>query len=316
MNDRTFMFAAFLVVVTGTLLVFNRLVMHIRMARRLSLATGGMGRTKLERTLAERTAGARGVAGRVLAGLGGLLPLGEDDRQKIAVALRRAGFHSSNAIAIVLGSKAACILVGVTTGLVVIAPMLPGALGWGAGLVGGLLIGVMLNLLPEFVVHRLAASRSRRIHAGLADAFDLLIVCLESGLTFERALHRTVTDLRSFQGDLAAELRQASLDMSVHGRTREDALGRLAGRLDSQQFRDLATTVAQSERHGTPLADSLRKLASSVRVEMVAAMQARISRLPVLLILPTLMFVLPGIMVIIGGPAFVKLIDSLDQFTN
>ena len=58
--------------------------------------------------------------------------------------------------------------------------------------------------------------------------------------------------------------------MSVHGRTREDALGRLANRLDNQEFRDLTITVAQSQRHGTPLADSLRKLSGSVRVEQIA----------------------------------------------
>ena len=314
MSDRLAMFIAFCGVVTGTLLMVNRILMHIRIARRLNLAAGGLGRTQIETKVAERSAGVRTVMGRALAILGGLLPLGEDDRQKIAVALQRAGFRSSNTVAVVLGAKAACMLVGLLTGLITLSPLVPGVLGWGAGLIGGLLIGVVLNLVPELVVARLAASRIRRIHTGLADAFDLLIVCLESGLTFERALQRTVADLKSFQPDLANELRQASLDMSVHGRTREDALGRLAGRLDSREFRDLATTVSQSERHGTPLADSLRKLASSIRVQAIATMQARLARLPVLLILPTLAFVLPGIMVIVGGPAFVQLVESLDQF--
>ena len=102
--------------------------------------------------------------------------------------------------------------------------------------------------------------------------------------------------------------------MSVHGRTREDALGRLAERLDTRNFRDFATVVAQSERHGTPLADSLRKLAGSVRVHTITTMQAKMARLPVLLILPTLAFVLPGILIIVGGPAFIRLTESLGQF--
>lgn len=310
------MFLAFSGVVTATLLVVNRVLWRLRVARRLNLAAGGLGKTKLESKLSERSADIRSVAGRVLAVLGGLLPLGEDDRQKIAVALQRAGYRSSNAVAVVLGGKAACLLAGLMTGLVVLSPLVQGLLGWGVGLVGGLLLGVMQNLVPELVVARLAVLRTRRIHAGLADAFDLLIVCLESGLTFERALQRTVADLKAFQPDIANELRQASLDMSLHGRTREDALGRLASRLDSREFRDLATTVSQSERHGTPLADSLRKLASSVRVQTIASMQARLARLPVLLILPTLAFVLPGIMVIVGGPAFVRLIESLDEFAK
>ena len=247
-------------------------------------------------------------------GLGGLLPLGDEDRQKIGTALRRAGFRSTHTIAAVLGAKAACLLAGLATGIAVVPPFVTGPMGWGGGAVAGLLLGVVLNLLPEMVVSRLATLRFRRIRAGLADAFDLLIVCLEAGLTFERALQRTVADLKSFQPDLANELREVSLDMNVHGRTREQALVRMAERLDDQNFRDLATTVSQSERHGTPLADSLRKLGSSMRVETITAMQAKMSRLPVLLILPTLAFVLPGIMVIVGGPAFVQLMDSLSDF--
>lgn len=314
MSGQWTLFIAFAGVVVGSLLVVNRVLVRVRVARRLNLAAGGLGRTRLENKLAERSADIRGVAGRVLAVLGGLLPLGEDDRQKIAVALQRAGFRSGHTVAVVLGAKAACLLVGLLTGLTLLAPLVPGLTGWGLGLVGGLLFGVLLNLVPELVVARLGTTRIRRIHAGLADAFDLMIVCLESGLTFERALQRTVADLKSFQPDIANELRQANLDMSVHGRTREDALGRLAARLDSREFRDLATTVSQSERHGTPLADSLRKLAGSVRVQAIASMQARLARLPVLLILPTLAFVLPGIMVIVGGPAFVQLIQSLEEF--
>ena len=308
----------FAAVVAGIMLLINSVLARVRMARRMKLATGGFGRSRmLESAFVERSDKVRSALGGALGALGGLMPLGEDDRHKIAVNLQRAGFRSGNAVTAVLGAKALCLLIGLAIGLVALPPLVPGTamLGWGAGLLGGLLIGVMLNLLPELVVTRIGTSRLRRIHGGLPDAFDLLIVCLEAGLTLERALQRTVADLKSFRPDLARELREASLEMSVHGRTREDALDRLAGRLDNQDFRDLATTVAQSERHGTPLADSLRKLANSVRVKTMAEMPAKMARLPVLLILPTLAFVLPGIMVIVGGPAFVQLMGSLDEFS-
>ncbi|MXY55503.1 MAG: type II secretion system F family protein, partial [Gammaproteobacteria bacterium] len=310
MSGQLSVFVAFCIVASiayvGYLLV-DRLILRLHIARRLGLAAGGAGRSRVELNLAQRSADIKGFFGRVFALLGAFLPLGEDDRRKIATALRRAGFRSANTTTVVLGAKAAALLGGLLVGLAAVPPMVTGALGWGAGLIAGFLLGVMLNLVPELVVARMAVLRSRRIHAGLPDAFDLLIVCLESGLTFERALQRTVADLRSFRPELATELRHASLEMSVHGRTREDALGRLASHLDSRDFRDFATTVAQSERHGTPLADSLRKLAGSVRVQVIAAMQAKVARLPVLLILPTMAFVLPGIIVIVGGPAFVNL---------
>ena len=134
---------------------------------------------------------------------------------------------------------------------------------------------------------------------------------LGAGLTFDRALRRTAENLKSFQQDLAQELGQVVLDVGVHGRTRGEALNRLAERLDSQTFRDLTITVSQSERHGTPLADALRKLASSVRVEAISRMQEKMARLPTLLVIPSVACLLPGILVIVGGPAFVQLTESL-----
>ena len=308
MGNGLIMLVVIVAVGGGVFFLLSVFVERLRMTRRVRLVLGGNPGTGGDGRMA---AGVRSGASRVAAVLGGLMPLNEDDRKKIAVGLQRAAMRSENAVSVVLGLKFTCIFAGLITGLVVLPPMWPGLIGWGIGLVGGLLAGVALNLLPELVVTRLAAARFRRIHAGLADAFDLMIVCLESGLTFDRALRRTVESLRIFQPDLAKELGQASLDMSVHGRTREDALTRLAVRLDSQNFKDLATTVAQSERHGTPLADALRKLASSIRVQTIARMQEKMGRLPTLLIVPSIAFLLPGIMVIVGGPAFVQMTATL-----
>ena len=307
------MLYAFAGVTVATVWGVNKLLLRIRVARRMNLVGGGAGRTVIESRFLRRSADIRGVFGHALAALGGLLPLGEDDRQKIAVALSRAGYRSTNATAAVVGAKTACLLGGLIGGLFLLSPLLPGPAGWLVGLVGGVLLGVMLNLVPELVVARLGSRRYRRIHVGLPDALDLLIVCLESGSTFERSLQRTVADLKLFRPELAGELRLASLDLSLHGRTREDALGRLAKRLDSADLRDFAMSVTQSERHGTPLADALRKFAGSLRVRQIATMQARMARLPVLLILPTIAAVLPGIIVIVGGPAFVNLSTSLSE---
>ena len=307
-SSSAILLTALLAVAGVTFFLISVFMERMRMTRRVRLAVGGSREAGAESRVG---AGMKSGVSRLAASLGGLMPLSEDDREKIAVGLQRAAFRSDNAVAVVLGLKFACLLVGLAIGLTVLPPIWPGLMGWGIGILGGMLGGVVLNLLPEFAVSRLAAARFRRIHGGLADAFDLLIVCLESGLTFDRALRRTVDNLRTFQPDLARELGQASLDMSVHGRSRQDALGRLAARLDSQNFKNLAVTVAQSERHGTPLADSLRKLAGSIRVQTIARMQEKMGRLPTLLILPSIAFLLPGIMVIVGGPAIMQLSLSL-----
>ena len=282
-----------------------------RVARRLRFAGGADQESRVQSRIAEGMTGVRSGLGRVLGVLGTFMPLGEEDQQKIAVGLQRAGFRSPNAVTFVIGTKVASLLVGLVGGGLAASTLYPGVIGWGVGLLGGLLVGVASNLVPEFIVARLAARRVWRIQSALPDAMDLLIVCLEAGLTFERALRRTVSDLRAFRPALANELGQASLDMRIHGLNREEALGRVAQRLDLQSMKDLTTTVAQSERQGTPAADALRRLSSSVRVEMITDMQAKMARLPTLLIIPSMVFLLPGLLVIIGGPAFVQLMDGL-----
>ena len=298
--------------------VYHTIVMlwdRSRLIRRVQMA-GGRTSTGMESRLVESAAGLRGVMEIILTRLGSFMPLGQEDRLKIVTALSRAGFQSVDAITIVLGAKVACLLSGLIVGTIVLSGLKSGPLGLLIGFGGGFLIGVILNLLPEMIIAQLAKRRIWQLHAALPDALDLLIVCLEAGLTFERALRRAVNDLKTFRPSLAAELGQASVDMNVHGRTRDDALGRVATRLDSQDFRDLATTVAQSERHGTPTADSLRKLAQSLRIETIARTQAKMARLPTLLILPAIAGLLPGIMIIVGGPSIIQLIDQLGNFSN
>lgn len=300
--------------VLGGLVFFSvrRLFDRLHLSRRLQIAEGRMDE-RVDLQLADSMAGVRGAAERFLAALGGLMPLGEEDRAKIATSLQRAGIQSQNAVTVVLGAKLACLLAGLVVGMVFIMRWQSGPFNWLIGLVGGFIAGVMLNLIPELVLSKVATRRLWGIQTGLPDALDLLVVSLEAGLTFERSLRRTVDDLKTFHPALATELGQAGMDMSVHGRTREDALGRVAERLDSQEMRDLATTVAQAERHGTPTADALRKLASSVRVDMIARMQAKMARLPTLLVLPAIAFLLPGIVVIVAGPSVIRLTQDLSN---
>ena len=306
---------AFFLLVAGTAYyLITSTSERVRVVRRMKLAMGAAYGPKSESRLAEGAAGIKSRAGTLVVAFGRLMPLGETDRQKISDNLGRAGYRSNTAVTAMLGIKFVCLVGGLTTGVIVSTIMLSGTLALFVGLIGGVFIGVLLNIMPEMILGRLAAGYQRRINADLAEAFDLLVVCLESGLTFERALARTVDNLRSFQPQLAQEFGQALLDMNVHGRTREDALGRLANHLDSQNFRDLAITVGQSERHGTPLADALRKLASSVRVDSIARMQAKMARLPTLLLLPSIACILPGVVVIIGGPTLLQLTKSLETF--
>lgn len=282
-----------------------------RVTRRLQLATGSDRVAPVQSRLTEGLTSVRSGFALAMGVLGMFMPLGEEDKQKIALGLQRAGFRSSNALTFVIGTKVACLVIGLVAGGLAVTTQFDGLISWGAGLLGGLLIGVACNLVPELFVTRLAARRVWKIQTALPDAMDLLIVCLEAGLTFERALGRTVSDLRAFRPELAEELGQASLDMRIHGLNRQEALGRVAERLDLQSLKDLTTTVAQSERQGTPAADALRRLSGSIRVETISEMQAKMARLPTLLIIPSMVFMLPGLLIIVGGPAMIQLLEGM-----
>ena len=295
----------------GAFLLARNMSVRSRMARRLVLASGRRD-TRATTRLVEATGGVE----RLFSLFGRFMPLGEKDRDKIATALQRAGHRSPDALTLMLGIKFVCLLVGFGAGAGLALGLLKveGTIALGAAALGGLLAGVALNLLPELVLGRMAAGRLARIRAAVPDAIDLLIVCIEAGLSFERALGRTVMDLRSFQPDLAEELGEASLRIRMHGQGREEALGQLARRLDIEELADFANVMAQSERHGTPAADMLRKLASSARVKTVARMQAKMGRLPVLLVIPATLFLLPGMLVILGGPVLMRLMKDIGNF--
>ena len=314
MNDQQAIAAVVAVAVVGMVAfgIWIRIRNRRTVTRRLRLAVGN----PVESISAGLSAGLLGATGTVMGTLAQLMPLGAEDQDKIRLGLRRAGIDTEQAFAVIVGAKVSCVLLGIVAGLVIGPLALEGPIGWLAGLGGGFLGGIILNLLPEFVVTFLGRRRIRHVSNGLLDAFDLMVISLESGMTFDRALRRTVDSLMYLSPDLARELRRAVVDIAVHGRPRADAIRRVGDRLDSEELRDLGTIVGQSERHGTPLADALRKLAGSLRISQTTRMREKAGRLPTLLVLPTIGGMIPGLMVIVAGPSFVELTTSLQDFTR
>ncbi|MDE0036224.1 MAG: type II secretion system F family protein [Gammaproteobacteria bacterium] len=308
--------AAALLVGGGGYFAVAALVDRAMVQPRMALAVGIRTRIGDGARMAEGVDQMKTRLSKLAAGAGRLMPLAPKDREKIAANLHRAGYRSANALTTMLGIKFACLVGGFGIGMVVATPLAPGMFGVLAGLVAGLFGGVLLNVVPELLLRQLATRRLRNVNTGFAEMLDLLVVCLESGLTFETALKRTIDNLKNHHAVLAREFRQVMLDMSVHGRSRADALRNLADRVDSQSYRDLTITVAQAERHGTPLGEALRRLASSARIDAVSRLQAKMARLPTLLIIPSVACILPGILIIVGGPAIQQLTANLGDISG
>lgn len=175
----------------------------------------------------------------------------------------------------------------------------------GVGVVGGCLAW----FLPQFVVARLVRRRMRSIERGLADAIELLCISVEAGLALEDAIDRVVPELWRAQPTMAEELALTSADLKILP-SRDTALRRLSARVAVPAVHSVVTTLSQTLRFGTPLAQALRVVASELRNNALIRLEERANKMPVLMTIPMVLFILPSVFLIIGGPSALRLIDA------
>ncbi len=163
--------------------------------------------------------------------------------------------------------------------------------------------------LPHLVVDRLALNRRRSVARGLADAIELLVIAVEAGLSLDEAIDRIVHELRSAQPAMAEELALTGADLKILP-SRDEALRRLAARVNLPSVQSVVTTLSQTMRYGTPLAQALRVVAAERRNDDLIRLEEQANRIPVLLTIPMIVFILPSIFLVIGGPAALEIFDQ------
>jgi tight adherence protein C len=184
-----------------------------------------------------------------------------------------------------------------------------GAQCFGIRMLGFAFLGFGVGFfVPTYVVKALVSRRTQAIEMGLADALELLVVSVEAGLALEDALDRVVVEMRRSQPILAEELAITSADLKILP-SRDQALLNLAERVDVPSVRSVVSTLSQTMRYGTPLAQSMRVVASELRNDMLLKLEERANKMPVMLTVPMIVFIMPCVFLIIGGPAFLHLMD-------
>jgi tight adherence protein C len=167
-------------------------------------------------------------------------------------------------------------------------------------------------LMPAFIITARAKRRVRVIARGLPDALELLVVCVEAGLSLDDGLDRVVAELWESHPALADELALLSADLRILP-SRDQALTNLAERIDLPSIRSIVGTLSQTMRFGTPLAQAMKVVAGEMRNDVLLSMEERANRLPALMTVPMIIFILPTIMLILGGPAMLRVLDQLSQ---
>jgi tight adherence protein C len=165
---------------------------------------------------------------------------------------------------------------------------------------------------PEVVLSRLAKRRRARLENGLPDALDLLVICTQAGLSLDYAIEQVGHFLRPSNREVAKEFTATAAEMRVLP-VRGQALENLAERTGLPSLCSMVVTLNQSIKFGTSLTDSLKILAAEMRADRLARFEERAARLPVLLTVPLMVFVLPSLMVVIGTPLVLRTLDMLGQ---
>ena len=162
-------------------------------------------------------------------------------------------------------------------------------------------------LTPDQIVRSLRRSYLRAVDRGLPDALDMMVICSEAGLALETSIDRVAQEIRLAHPAVAEELTQCAQEMRV-GADRRTALMNLANRTGLDNLRRLSVSLVQTLQYGTPLTEALRMLAAEMRQDLLTRFEARAARLPVLLTLPMIGFILPCVFLIVGGPAVLQIL--------
>ncbi|MFZ5789199.1 MAG: type II secretion system F family protein [Pseudomonadota bacterium] len=166
------------------------------------------------------------------------------------------------------------------------------------------------SFLPDIFLKNGIIKRATKIRRGLPDALDLMVICAEAGLSLDALLKRVSEEFGRSCPELADELAITSLELGFLP-DRRQALVNLMQRTDSRGIRGLVNSLLQSDKYGTPLAQSLRVLAAEFREERMLKAEEKAARLPALLTVPMIVFILPPLFIVLVGPAALKTIDAL-----
>jgi tight adherence protein C len=163
------------------------------------------------------------------------------------------------------------------------------------------------SVLPVLI--RMDARRRVKAAANsLPEALDLLVVCVDAGLSLEDSLRRVVDELKKARPALAEELALTLADLQILP-SRDEALQKMIDRMDLPNIRAFVATLTQTLRYGTPLAQALRTIATEIRNDAMIKLEERANKLPALLTVPLILLIMPTIFLIIGGPAVLRLLD-------
>jgi tight adherence protein C len=227
-----------------------------------------------------------------------------EEAKKVADQLAQAGWRSRDAVIVFLSLRLASPFAVGALGYLFGPAVLHFASGFQRLIVTGAAI-LLGAYLPTLLLRNAVERRRLKIQRALPDALDLFVICAEAGLSLDAAVTRVARELGAGAPELADELALTAIELGFLPDRRE-ALLNLVRRVGSADVRGLVNTLIQTEKYGTPLAQSLRVLAAEFRDTRMMKAEEKAARLPATLTVPMIAFILPPLFVVLLGPAILQ----------
>ena len=164
----------------------------------------------------------------------------------------------------------------------------------------------------DLYVGNLVTKRTLAVRKGLPDALDLLVICAEAGLTVDTAFNRVAKELGRGYPELGDEFALTAIELGFLTERRM-AFENLAYRVNLDSIKGVVTTMIQTEKYGTPLASALRVLSAEFRNERMMRAEEKAARLPAIMTIPLILFILPTLFIVILGPAACSIGDAFSK---
>jgi tight adherence protein C len=238
----------------------------------------------------------------------GVVPRSPEDATTVRTRLGRAGYREKSYVNIFYSAKilVPCLLclIATATRVYTYAPFFVYVLAAGVGF-----------LAPDMWLGNRVSARKRQLRLGLPEALDLIVICVEAGLSVDKATMRTAEELRISQPAIADELNLVFLEQRA-GRPRAEAWRHFGERTDVETIRSVASIIIQADKFGTSIGKTLRAHAETLRTQRRQDAEEQAAKTTVKLVFPLVLFIFPSLFVVTLGPSMIIMIEGFANYLS
>ena len=239
-----------------------------------------------------------------------LLPTEAKERKKLGDRLMHAGLYRKNSVLVFSVLK--LVLAGVAI-LFGFSASSAGLMDARSGLMAGIAAAVFGTIAPSFWLDRCKNQRQLQIRRALPDALDIIIICVEAGLSLPAAFQKVSVELGLAHPLLAAEFVIVQREIQM-GCSTGEAFRRFSGRFDMEELRTLSAVILQTEKFGASIVKALQVHGETLRTRRLFMAEEKAQKAVVFLLIPTALFIFPALFVVVLGPAAFDIAEALNKF--